>query len=57
MLLGVGRMADLRMRERRLWPTQRRSDDVGLQLAWGLLQGCVLGVLVVGLVALVALLT
>jgi hypothetical protein len=43
--------------ERRLWPTRRTTSDRGLQLAWGLLQGLVIGaglLVVVGLVVLLA---
>jgi hypothetical protein len=57
MLLGVDRVAALRMRKRSLWPTHRRTDDPGLQLAWGLLQGCVVGLVIVATVVLIRLVT
>jgi hypothetical protein len=42
--------------ERRLWPTRRTTEDFGLQLAWGLLQGLVIGLLIVAVFGLVRLL-
>lgn len=45
------------MKERRLWPSQRITDDPAVQFAWGLLQGSVIGIAIVIIVALVTLLT
>jgi hypothetical protein len=45
------------MKERSLWPTRRRTDDPGLQLAWGLLQGCAIGLVILAAVGLTRLLT
>jgi hypothetical protein len=44
------------MKERSLWPTRRKTDDPGLQLAWGLLQGCVIGLAIFAVVGLIRLL-
>ena len=45
------------MKQRRLWPSQRVSDDPAVQFAWGLLQGTVIGIAIVVGIAIVALVT
>ena len=57
MLLDVARLAAVRMKQRRLWPSQRVSDDPAVQFAWGLLQGTVIGIAIVVGIAIVALVT